>query len=46
MKLMSNDEVYEMKMHNDKVERLKSLREKKRTEMKIKLIDTPFGKYA
>ena len=43
---MSNDEVDKLKLHNDEVDRQKSLREKKRTGIqKRKLIDTPFVKY-
>ena len=46
MKLMSNDEVDKLKLHNDEVDRKKILREKKRTGIqKRKLIDTPFAKY-
>ena len=43
---MSNDEVDKLKLHNDEVDRQKSLRENKRTGIqKRKLIDTPFVKY-
>ena len=46
MKLMSNDEVDKLKLHNDEVDTKKSLREKKITRIqKRKLIDTPFAKY-
>ena len=42
---MSNDEVDKLKLHNDEVDRQKSLRENKRTGIqKRKLIDTPFVK--
>ena len=46
MKLMSNNEVDKLKLHNDEVDKQKNLREKKRTGIqKRKLIDTPFAKY-
>ena len=45
-KLMNNDKVDKLKMHNDEVAKYESLRGKKRTGIQArKLSDKPFAKY-